>query len=124
MFRHSIRTLLVSLCTLSAAAQAAPALAVTAETRPAAHNVANVANTGKAADAVDAVHPQTLADLITAMGGEAFAAASYHFYGAQADREGHPAIGELFRTTGRPSSASICGRLPPWPERSARTRPT
>jgi rubrerythrin len=111
VFRHSIRTLLVSLCTLSAAAQAAPALAVTAETRPAAHNAANAANGAnaanaanganavKAADAVDAVRPQTLADLITALGGEAFAHASYHFYGAEADREGHPAIGLLFHAT-------------------------
>ncbi|MGW1047192.1 ferritin family protein [Streptomyces sp. NPDC002547] len=42
---------------------------------------------------------QTLADLTTAMKGEAFAHASYNLFGAQADREAHPAVGNLFLTT-------------------------
>ncbi|MGW5665945.1 ferritin family protein [Streptomyces sp. NPDC003758] len=42
---------------------------------------------------------QTLADLTTAMKGEAFAHASYNLFGAQADREAHPAVGNLFRAT-------------------------
>ncbi|WP_127361148.1 ferritin family protein [Actinacidiphila soli] len=88
MFRHSIRTLLVGLCTLTAASQAATAvaLAVPAEPHP-------------AAPAAQALRQQTLSDLTTATKGEAFAYASYSLFGTQADREAHPAIGKLFRTT-------------------------
>ncbi|WNM35832.1 ferritin family protein [Streptomyces sp. Li-HN-5-11] len=88
MFHHSIRTLLVGLCALTAASQAAPAPAVAAPagSRPAAHTAR-------------ALRAQTLADLTTAMKGEAFAHASYDLYGAQADSAAHTAVGRLFRTT-------------------------
>ncbi|MFG3064216.1 ferritin family protein [Streptomyces sp. NPDC048231] len=89
MSRHSIRRLLVGLCTLTAASQAATALAlaVPADQHRATHSAAR------------AVRPQTLSDLTTAMKGEGFAYASYNLYGTQADREGHPAMGKLFRAT-------------------------
>ncbi|MEU6371273.1 ferritin family protein [Streptomyces sp. NPDC046931] len=89
MSRHSIRRLLVGLCTLTAASQAvtAVALAVPADKHRAAYSAAQ------------ALSPQTLSDLTTAMKGEGFAYASYNLYGAQADREGQPAVGKLFRTT-------------------------
>ncbi|MGI5133228.1 MULTISPECIES: ferritin family protein [unclassified Streptomyces] len=89
MSRHSIRRLLVGLCTLTAASQAATAvaLAVPADQHRATYSAAR------------ALRPQTLSDLTTAMKGEGFAYASYNLYGAQADREGHPAVGNLFRTT-------------------------
>ncbi|MFF3518353.1 ferritin family protein [Streptomyces sp. NPDC002573] len=89
MSRHSIRRLLVGLCILTAASQAATAvaLAVPADQHRATYTAAR------------ALHPQTLSDLTTAMKGEGFAYASYDLYGAQADREGHPAVGKLFRTT-------------------------
>ncbi|MGW9028608.1 hypothetical protein ACWGQ5_31575 [Streptomyces sp. NPDC055722] len=89
MVRHSIRTLLVSLCTLTAASQAATAvaLAVPTDQHKATHAAAPV------------LRAQTLSDLTTAMKGEAFAYTSYSLVGAQADRQAHPAIGRLFRTT-------------------------
>ncbi|MFH8475734.1 ferritin family protein [Streptomyces sp. NPDC018000] len=89
MVRHSIRTLLVGLCTLTAASQAATAVALAAP-----------ADQLRATYTADrALNPQTLSDLTTAMKGEAFAYASYNLFGTQADREAHPAVGRLFRTT-------------------------
>ncbi|MFB7502667.1 ferritin family protein [Streptomyces broussonetiae] len=88
MFRHSIRTLLVGLCALTAASQAAPALALAAPAGP--HPQLQAAR---------ALHAQTLTDLTTAMKGEAFAYASYNLFGTQADGAAHPAVGRLFRTT-------------------------
>lgn len=90
MFRHSIRALVVGLCTLTAASQAATAVALTTPTdqRGAAH-----------ADAARALRSQTLADLATGMKGEAFAYASYSLFAAEADRQGRPAVGRLFRNT-------------------------
>ncbi|MFE7411706.1 ferritin family protein [Streptomyces laurentii] len=49
--------------------------------------------------AADTLSPSTRADLDTAMGGEAYAHASYTFYAAQADREGLVATGRLYRET-------------------------
>lgn len=89
MCRHSIRALLVGLCTLAAASQAATALALAAPTGPHPATHANAR----------ALRSQTLTDLTTTMKGEAFAHASYVLFGAQADREAHPAVGTLFRTT-------------------------
>lgn len=88
MFRHSIRTLLVGLCTLTAASQAAPALALAAPVGPHAQ-----------VQAARALRAQTLTDLTTAMKGEAFAYASYSLFGTQADSAAHAAVGRLFRTT-------------------------
>ncbi|MEU6417469.1 ferritin family protein [Streptomyces spiralis] len=100
MFRHSMRAFLVSLCALTAASQAATAvaLAVPADQRPAIRTTAR------------ALHAQTLADLATAMKGEAYAYATYNLFAAQADgqarsaggklaQQAQPAVGELFRTT-------------------------
>ncbi|MCN9244651.1 rubrerythrin family protein [Streptomyces sp. RY43-2] len=89
MFRHSIRTLLVGLCSLTAVSQAttAVAAALPADQQRAAHTAAG------------ARHSQTVSDLATVVKGEAFAYASYGLLGTQADREAHPAIGRLFRTT-------------------------
>lgn len=90
MIRHSIRALLVGLCTLTAAAQTAPVLAAApARSHPAADPVAR------------ALRPQTLADLNTSMKGEAFAHASYTFFAAQADREKLPGVARLYRSTAR-----------------------
>ena len=89
MCRHSIRALLVGLCTLAAASQAATALALAAPTGPHPATHANAR----------ALRSQTLTDLTTTMKGEAFAHASYVLFGAQADREARPAVGKLFRTT-------------------------
>ncbi|MED7828620.1 hypothetical protein VXC91_44015, partial [Streptomyces chiangmaiensis] len=89
MFRHSIRTLLVGLCTLTAASQAATAVALAV---PLDHHRAT-------RTAARVLHTQTLSDLTAAMKGEAFAHASYTLFGAQADREAQSAVGELFRTT-------------------------
>ncbi|MEV0495476.1 ferritin family protein [Streptomyces atratus] len=88
MFRHSIRTLLVGVCTLTAVSQAATAVALAVPAEP-----------RTAAPAAQALRQQTRSDLTTAMKGEAFAYASYSLFGAQADREAHPAVGKLFRTT-------------------------
>ncbi|WP_225102724.1 ferritin family protein [Streptomyces sp. CoH27] len=88
MFRHSIRTLLVGLCALTAASQAAPALALAAPAGP--HPQLQAAR---------ALRAQTLTDLTTAMKGEAFAYASYSLFGTQADGAAHAAVGQLFRTT-------------------------
>lgn len=90
VFRHSIRTLLVGVCALAVASQTGPALALAAP-----------AGAPAQARAARAVGAQTLADLNTAMKGEAFAHASYNLYGTQADREGHPSAGRLFRSTAR-----------------------
>ncbi|MFB7224717.1 ferritin family protein [Streptomyces sp. NPDC056227] len=90
MFRHSIRILLVGLCTLTAASQAATAAALAVPAEP--HT---------AAPADQALRQQTLSDLATTMKGEAFAYASYSLFGAQADREAHPAVGKLFRATAK-----------------------
>ncbi|WP_225834169.1 ferritin family protein [Streptomyces sp. NK08204] len=100
MLRHTMRTLLVGLCSLTAASQAATAvaLATPADQHRATHTAAR------------ALHAQTLSDLTTAMKGEAYANASYSLFAAQADgqdqptagklvRRNHPAVGELFRTT-------------------------
>jgi hypothetical protein len=72
MFRHSMCSLLVSLCALTAASQAATATAtgtavayaVTADQHRATRTVAR------------ALNAQTLSDLATAMKGEAYAYAS------------------------------------------------
>ncbi|MFF4145549.1 ferritin family protein [Streptomyces sp. NPDC001698] len=89
MVRHSIRMLLVGLCTLTAASQAATAvaLAAPADQHRATHT------------ATRALHAQTLSDLATAMKGEAFAYASYSLFATEADRQAHPAVGKLFRST-------------------------
>ncbi|MER6100364.1 ferritin family protein [Streptomyces sp. NPDC001728] len=92
MFRHSIRTVLVGLCTLAAASQAVTA-AVAADTPTASDQTASVA--------VRPLNPQTLADLATAMKGEAFAYASYNLFAAQAGREGLSRVAVLFRSTAR-----------------------
>lgn len=89
MFRHSIRTLVVGLCTLTAASQAATAVALAV---PGDQHRATYA-------ATQALRPQTLSDLMTAMKGEAFAYAAYNLFGAQADSQASPTVGELFRTT-------------------------
>ncbi|MFH8473256.1 ferritin family protein [Streptomyces sp. NPDC018000] len=89
MVRHSIRTLLVGLCTLTAASQAATAVALVASTDQ--HKVTY--------NAAKALAPQTRSDLTTAMKDEAFADAIYSLFGAQADREGHADIGRLFPNT-------------------------
>ncbi|MEU1693185.1 ferritin family protein [Streptomyces hirsutus] len=91
MSRHSIRTLVVGLCALTAASQAVPALALVAPAGgappPAPHTAAR------------ALHAQTLADLATAMKGEAYAHAVYGLFAAEADRQDLPAVGKLFRST-------------------------
>ncbi|MFJ8199207.1 ferritin family protein [Streptomyces sp. NPDC096152] len=91
MVRHSMRALLVGLCTLTAASQAvtAVALAVPADQHRSTHTPTR------------ALRAQTLSDLATAMKGEAFAYASYSLYGAEADRRLLPEVGGLFRTTAR-----------------------
>ncbi|MFD8386005.1 ferritin family protein [Streptomyces sp. NPDC059679] len=91
MFRHSIRTLVIGLCTLTATAPAATpvALAVAVGHRQVTHTAAR------------AVHPRTLSDLATAMKGEAFAYASYSLFAVEADRQAYPAVGKLFRGTAR-----------------------
>ncbi|MED7825877.1 hypothetical protein VXC91_28895, partial [Streptomyces chiangmaiensis] len=89
MFRHSIRTLVVGLCTLTAASQAATAVALAVPTDQ--HRATYTA--------ARALRSQTLTDLTTAMKGEAFAYAAYSLFGAQAGREAQSAVGELFRTT-------------------------
>ncbi|WP_316746055.1 ferritin family protein [Streptomyces sp. MK7] len=86
VFRHSTRTFAVGLCALAAAAPAAPALAGEAPS-PAPHTAA------------PALQAQTLADLATAMKGEAYAYAAYSLFAAEADRQGLPAVGKLFRST-------------------------
>ncbi|MEU9850983.1 ferritin family protein [Streptomyces sp. NPDC047985] len=91
MFRRSIRRLLVCLCTLTAASQAATSvsLAAPADQHRATHAAARAAGA------------QTLDDLATAMKDAAFTGASYGFFAAEADPQGLPAIGQLFRTTAR-----------------------
>ncbi|MFB9350753.1 ferritin family protein [Streptomyces heliomycini] len=92
MSRHRIRAFLVGLCALTAASQTAPALALAAPAGgapPAPH-----------AD-TRALHAQTLADLDTALHGEALAHASYLLFAAEADRQGHQDVGRLFRATAR-----------------------
>ncbi|MGS2586140.1 ferritin family protein [Streptomyces hebeiensis] len=89
MFRHSIRTLVVGLCALTAASQGATAMALAV---PAGQYQATPAT-------APALRSQTLSDLATAMKGEAFAYASYSLFAAEADRQGHAAVGELFRGT-------------------------
>ncbi|MFJ8554042.1 ferritin family protein [Streptomyces sp. NPDC093676] len=89
MFRHSIRTLVVGLCTLTAASQAATAVALAV---PGDHHQATYATTRT-------LHSQTLDDLMTAMKGEAFAHAVYNLFSTQADSQAYPAVGELFRNT-------------------------
>jgi rubrerythrin len=80
---------MVGLCALTAASQTAPALALTTPTRPhtAAHTTAR------------ALRAQTLADLTTAMKGEGYAYAAYSLFASEADRQGLPAVGRLFRST-------------------------
>lgn len=86
--RHSTRALVVGLCTMTAAVQAGPVLAAAPTgSHPAAHS------------AVSGLRPQTLTDLTTSMKGEAFAHASYLLFAAQADREKHPAVARLYRST-------------------------
>ncbi|MFE7235873.1 ferritin family protein [Streptomyces sp. NPDC057596] len=89
MVRHSTRTLLVGLCALAAAAPAPPALAGgdPAGASPAPHTAAR------------ALHAQTLTDLTTTMKGEGYAYAAYSLFAAEADRQGLPAVGKLFRST-------------------------
>ncbi|MGW2183421.1 ferritin family protein [Streptomyces sp. NPDC001732] len=86
MFRHSARTFVVSLCALAAAASTAPALAGEAPS-PAPHT------------ADRALQAQTLTDLNAAMKGEAYAYAAYSLFAAEADRQGLPSVGKLFRST-------------------------
>ncbi|WP_381356504.1 ferritin family protein [Streptomyces chlorus] len=90
MFRHSIRTLVMSLCALTAVSPTVPALALAAP----AGGAPPSPHTGTRAP-----HAQTLADLATALKGEAFAHVSYDLFAAEADRQGLPAVGQLFRTT-------------------------
>lgn len=85
MFRHPIRALTVGLCALAAAVPAVPALAGGAPPSP--HTTTGVPQ------------PQTLADLATGMKGEAYAYAAYRLFAAEADRQGLPAVGKLFRST-------------------------
>ncbi|MER5604147.1 ferritin family protein [Streptomyces sp. NPDC002265] len=90
MFRHSTRTFAVSLCALAAVAPAVPALALApagGPPSPAPHTAAR------------ALRAQTLADLATGMKGEAYAYAAYSLFAAEADRQGLPAVGKLFRST-------------------------
>ncbi|MFF8946627.1 ferritin family protein [Streptomyces sp. NPDC014864] len=91
MVRHSMRALLVGLCTLTAASQAATAVALAgpADRHRTTHTPTR------------ALRAQTLSDLTTAMKGEAFAYASYSLFGAEADRRLLPEVGGLFRTTAR-----------------------
>lgn len=89
MVRHSIRTLLVGLCALTAASQAATALALPTDQHRTTRTTTR------------ALRAQTLSDLATAMKGEAFAYASYSLFAAEADRQAHPAVSQLFRTTAR-----------------------
>ncbi|MER6104512.1 ferritin family protein [Streptomyces sp. NPDC001832] len=89
MVRHSIRTLLVGLCTVAAASQAATAVALTVSDDQ--HKVTS--------NAAQALHPQTLSDLTTAMKDEAYAYALYNLFGTQADRDGDAAVGRVFPTT-------------------------
>ncbi|MEU2058578.1 ferritin family protein [Streptomyces bungoensis] len=86
MFRHSTRSFIVGLCALAAAAPATPALAG-GPPQPAPHTAAR------------ALNAQTLADVTTAMKGEAFAFAVYNLFAAEADRQGLPAVARLFRST-------------------------
>ncbi|MFE2180619.1 ferritin family protein [Streptomyces sp. NPDC059455] len=87
MFRRSIRTLVVGLCTLTAATPAATAvaLAVPVDGQQATHA------------AVRTPRPQMLTDLDTTMKGEAFAYASYSLFATEADRQSYPAVAKLFR---------------------------
>ncbi|MFD6323802.1 ferritin family protein [Streptomyces sp. NPDC058442] len=90
MSHRSIRTLAVGLSALTAAVPAAPALALAAPAGgapPAPHTAGR------------ALHAQTLADLTTTMRGEAYAHAVYGLFAAEADRQGLPAVGKLFRST-------------------------
>lgn len=89
MVRHSIRAILIGLCTLTAVSQAATAVALTlpADQPQTTHT------------ATRALRAQTLSDLTVTMKGEAFASASYNLFGTEADREAHPATGKLFRAT-------------------------
>ncbi|WP_406469661.1 rubrerythrin family protein [Streptomyces hirsutus] len=90
MSHRSIRTLVVGLSALTAAVPAAPALALAAPAGgapPAPHTAGR------------ALHTQTLADLATTMRGEAYAHAAYGLFAAEADRQGLPAVGKLFRST-------------------------
>ncbi|WP_258308843.1 ferritin family protein [Streptomyces sp. NWU339] len=89
MFRHSTRTFVVGLCALTAAAPAAPALAAPAggAPPPAPHTIAR------------ALHTQTIADLTTAMRDSGYAYAAYGLFAAEADRQGLPAVAQLFRGT-------------------------
>ncbi|MEU6535676.1 ferritin family protein [Streptomyces sp. NPDC047000] len=91
MFRHSLRTLVVGLCALTAASPAATAMALTGSVPGDQHLGAYTVTR--------ALHARTLADLATGMKGEAFAYASYSLFAVQADREGRPAVGRLFRAT-------------------------
>ncbi|MEU6521764.1 ferritin family protein [Streptomyces sp. NPDC046924] len=90
MSHRSIRTLAVGLCALAAtAAPAAPALALAAPTggQPTPHT------------AGQALQARTIADLTTTLQGEAYAHAAYSLFAAEADRQGLPAVAQLFRTT-------------------------
>lgn len=51
--------------------------------------------------AARALRAQTLADLTTAMKGEAYAHAAYGLFAAEADRQGLSVVGKLFRSTAR-----------------------
>ncbi|MFI0724128.1 rubrerythrin family protein [Streptomyces sp. NPDC021224] len=92
MTRLAARAALACLSTAAAAlVLAAPARAVSASPQaagPAPHGAASAAPA-----------PQTLADLDTAMTGEAYANASYTFYAAQADREHLPVTAGTYRRT-------------------------
>lgn len=94
MTRFALRAALACLPAVAAAAVlAAPASAARPASAPGAAPAAP--RTAQSA----ALAPQTLADLDTAMRGEAYAHASYTFYAAQADREGLPATARLYRGT-------------------------
>ncbi|GAA1992203.1 ferritin family protein [Catenulispora subtropica] len=92
VFRGSKGTFVVGLCALAVAVSAAPARSLAtapagAALSPTPHNHGGP------------LHAQTLADLATAMTGEAYAYAAYSLYAAEADRQGLPAVGKLFRST-------------------------
>ncbi|MFF5406633.1 ferritin family protein [Streptomyces misionensis] len=89
MFRHSIRALVLGLCTLTAATPAAAAMALPA---PAPQYRTTPAQAPE-------LRSQTLSDLATAMKAEAFAYACLDLFATEADRQAHPAVGKLFRGT-------------------------
>lgn len=91
MRRFAKRSALVCLCAAAALAALSCPASATALPEPSGSALRTAS--------ADALAPQTLADLDTAMRGEAYANASYTFYADQADREGLPATARLYRRT-------------------------